>query len=66
MIAAAGFVWACAAIHPAPARAQAPVACSGPLTETAVIKLAASGVPEPRLVLIVKTCGSAFAMTKDS
>src|SRR5271170_2915564 len=66
VLAGAGFLAACAAFFPAPLHAQTPVPCTGPLTETAVIKLAASGVPEPRLVLIVKTCGASFALTKDS
>jgi len=46
------------------AGAQAPVVCNGALTETDVIDLAASGVPEPRLVKMVKTCGVAFPMNK--
>jgi len=53
-----------AALAAGTARAQGPVVCNGALTETDVIDLAASSVPEPRLVKIVKTCGVAFPMNK--
>src|SRR5271156_4616683 len=53
-------------LAPAVLCAQAPVPCTGPLTETGIIKLAANGVPEPRLVLIVKTCGADFPLTREA
>ena len=50
----------------AAARAQAPVQCAGPLTEASVIKLAASGVPDARLVQIIEACGAGFTLSNES
>ena len=49
-----------------PLRAQTPVQCAGPLSEASVIKLAAAGVPDGRLIQIVNACGAGFKLTPES
>ena len=40
--------------------------CKGPLSEPQIIKLAAGGVPEARVIQFVNTCGVGFQLTQDS
>ena len=51
---------------PSLAHAQAAVPCAHPLNEVDVIRLAAAGVPEARLVHIIGTCGVSFRVNRES